>query len=288
MTRAQSMDVVNAATDFLNETNKLRLPIQTWDWSPEIEWWPGDPLYTPPEKIEGCGGPCCEDYSMIPSTIDENGQSVGGQHVRPMFEVFNDDVDFDIDEWFMDCEDCQVSGSGSERETHCWNCGKELAGLWRPSGWNVWTTSTRMMSFNELADIVPYDPPIHYYEAGDAIEGFDSAAWMRTNDFSREMGTLGFPSILPWQDRFLREYAAADAETTRRLFIQPRRNYGRQYLESMVSAYFQNIPIIDIEAVEIPNAYQITESRNTRRPAQPQRTYPTSSNPTQERRRRNH
>ena len=131
------------------------------------------------------------------------------------------------------------------------------------------------------------------------IEDFDSGHWTAANEFKGKMDlatlrtfTQHFDEpipLSPWQERFLMEYSKADVAATRHMHLpRPRRNSGRAYFEWMQSqfdTYFQDTYIINMEE-PVPTNVQAQESR--RRPVQPQNNYPTSSNPTQERRRRNH
>lgn len=296
---ARTMDVVNGATDILNEINKLRLPVPQWDWSPEIEWWPGDPIG--PEPVIEYSYVNAEGVSIdvlgIPNT--EEG---GGQCIRPMIEEYDLDEDFSQDTIHMDCDECEVSGA--PMATSCWFCGKSLPGLWRPSRDNWFDPD---YSYVEGPEGYVYQGPI-IYSVGDEIEDFDPALWERANTFKEEMAAASWRAfseplqLFPWQERIMQEYAKADVEATQRMMsggnidnqgrvslwtLFPRRNAGRQYLEQMVASLFkeEELTVISAKTYPVPTNVQIQESR--RRPVQVQNTYPTSSNPTQERRRRN-
>jgi hypothetical protein len=291
---ARTMDVLNGATDFLNESNKLRAPLPEWDWSPDIEWWPGDPLYPAPVRKYLPWG---SSYLQIPSRRDmETGELLGGQHVRPMIQAFDDDQDFEIEDYLMDCEECQVSGDPFE-ETACWNCGKELARLWKPSDFNQWVNLT---SIDERWDnVVPFQPIDYSY--GDVVEDFDSGHWTAMGHIP---DVVGF-DLTPWQERFMEAYARVDVENTRRLYFSSPRLHGNTHISWWDELTRPRQPARegyhwyehDGVRIELPNEIQMetepdvptnVEIRQSRsRPVPPQRTYPTSTNPTQERRRRN-
>lgn len=279
---AQTMEVINSTIDIENEINALlnrfTFPVLDWDWSTEITWYPGDPMYPAPIKQEGCGGECCPDYYI----------TEGGQHVRPIFELFDDDEDFGRDELFMDCTDCEVGGGSEDKE--CWMCGKELAGLWRPSSWNVWVNPTQAEAYwaNAWGEEGLTPSSVMRYEYGDAIEDFDSGAWTAANENLRFIRDI-VPELQPWQERVVYQGMQSggniDENGITRLWMSfPQRNSGRRYLESLVATYFEGGKLIDMET-PIPTNVQIQESR---RAPQVQNNYPTSGNPTQERRRRNH
>lgn len=48
MTRAQTMDVVNDSTTVQSRIDTVLAGGDDYDWSPDIEWYPGDPLYDAP------------------------------------------------------------------------------------------------------------------------------------------------------------------------------------------------------------------------------------------------
>lgn len=311
---AQTMDVLNGAIDILNEMNKLRAPLPEWDWSTEIDWWPGDPLYPAPVRRHLPWGSW---YLQIPVRRDmDTGESIGGQHVRPMIQEFDLESDFELDEWLMDCEECQVSGDPFE-ETKCWNCGKELARLWRPSDFNQWVNTTYLNISDRWDNAVPFQPVD--YSAGDVIEDFDTAGtWARANErFMSQMDLVpevtGF-DLTPWQERLVAAYSRMDVESTRRLYFSSPRRETHGYIPSdgtvtSWSSWFDELvrpreparegyhwyehdgvrielpDEIQTEAAPIPTNFDI---RNSTRNSQLNRTYPTSRNPTQERRRRNH
>lgn len=293
------MDVINGATDMQNEIDallsRLTFPVLDWDWSPEIEWYPGDPLYTEPvveftytdedgNEVEGLG---------IPASADGEG---GGQCIRPMIEWYDVDTDFAIEETFMDCDDCEVAGEPQAKS--CWFCDKGLPGLWRPSSFTIFDPD---ISYREAPEGVSIERT-WFHDTGDFIEDFDSGHWTAANqDFKSEMDVATWRSftqhfaeplpLSPWQERFLLEYAKADVDATRNMrvnFFMPRRNSGRAYMErlqSQVEEFFERGTLVP-QYAEAPTNVQIQESRS-RVPVQ-QNHYPTSSNPTQERRRRTH
>lgn len=291
---ARTMDVLNGATDFLNETNRLRAPLPEWDWSPDIDWWPGDPLYPAPVRKYLPWG---SSYLQIPVRRDPwTGESHGGQHIRPMIQAFDSEEDFELDEWLMDCDECEVSGDPYE-ETKCWNCGKELARLWRPSDFNQWVNLT---SIDERwDDVVPFQPVGYTY--GDVVEDFNTnGLWREANERFLEGMDL---DLTPWQERHLQEYSRADVEATQQMMsggnvsadghlrswiIYPRRNSGRALMERMIAEVFgENQMITPNSSRTYPVPTNVEIQRSRRRPPQVQRSYPTSRNPTQERRRRN-
>ena len=302
---ARTMDVLNGATDFLNETNRLRAPLPEWDWSPDIDWWPGDPLYPAPVRKYLPWG---SSYLQIPVRRDPwSGESHGGQHIRPMIQAFDSEEDFELDEWLMDCDECEVSGDPLE-ETKCWNCGKELARLWRPSDFNQWVNLT---SIDERwDDVVPFQPVGYTY--GDVVEDFNTnGLWREANErFLEGMGV----ELTPWQERYMEAYAMADVNATRHMYLtMPRRVSHGSIDENGVmtwstwTSWFDEVVNHNPPAregyhwyehdgvrVELPNEINMEpeiptnfEIRNSTRLPELNRSYPTSRNPTQERRRRN-
>lgn len=296
---ARTMDVLNGATDILNEINKLRLPIPSWDWSSDIDWWPGDPLYPAPVVQYTFVDEDGVEHNVmgIEEGVDENGFGTGGQCTRPMVEEYDMDTDFTQSEIYMDCDDCEVAGTPQAKE--CWFCGKELPGLWRPSAFNFLDPD---MSYREAPNGYADDDPIWFVDEGDFIEDFDSGPWTALNqDWRQEMNAaswrafstdLGF-DLAPWQERVLAAHGNISSDGVVRTYLSmPRRYSGRAYMERMVAELFKDgelkvLGSSPVQVVEehIPTNVEIRQSRS--RPVPPQRTYPTSTNPTQERRRRN-
>ena len=293
---AQTMDVLNGATDILNEINKLRLPIPSWDWSPEIDWWPGDPIYPAPVVQYTFRDDDGEEVNVmgIEEGIDENGFRTGGQVTRPMIEEYDLDTDFTQSEIYMDCDDCEVAGEPQAKT--CWSCGKTLPGLWRPSAFSVFDPD---MSYREAPNGIPEDDPIWFHDAGDFIEDFDSGPWTAAHahpqwreTWSQAAEQLGF-DLTPWQERFVTTHGSIDASGMVRTYLSfPRRQSYRTVIDQLVERYFTDPELhvtgkrtVEIVEEHVPTNVEIRQSRS--RPVPPQRTYPTSTNPTQERRRRN-
>ena len=297
---ARTMDVINGATDLENEINALlnkpvfRAPSLDWDWSPEIEWYPGDPIHTQP----------VEEYRYV----DEDGNEVigygipasddgegGGQCIRPMIEWYDVEDDFNSDETFMDCDDCEVAGE--PQATSCWNCGKSLPGLWRPSAFTVFDPD---ISYREAPEGVDVERT-WFYDIGDDIESFGTEGWREANStFVEDMNVatwrafsqdVGLPSLMPWQSRMVehlhaQQHGNVDAQGRTRMFmVYPRRNAGRAYMDRMIREMFGEEELIVTAKTPIPTPVEIQNSR--RRPPHQQNTYPTSINPTQQRRSRN-
>lgn len=147
MTRAQSMDVINGSTTLQSRIDSvLSTPLMEWDYSPEIQWQPGDPLWEHPSK-----------RTDIHQTTDEYGYPYsfsGGNYNRPMFQIigryerfvgmhgsraiydehYGPDDTFESSIWIgkqIRCEDCQV-GWGRDID-YCWMCGKSYPWPVRPT-----------------------------------------------------------------------------------------------------------------------------------------------------------
>lgn len=101
MSRAQTMDVINDTTTMQSRIDTVLASVQPeYDWSPEIEWWPGDPLYPRPN-------------------VFQNVDNLQGVWIRPMFQVLDD---LSVLEGMARCIPCDVYWRGDEP---CFVCGAE-------------------------------------------------------------------------------------------------------------------------------------------------------------------
>lgn len=147
MTRAQTMDVINDSTTIQSRIDAvLADPTLQWDYSPDIQWQPGDPLWPHPSERRSeeinFSSPVLQQPHGWAYSMSERG---GGNHVRPMFEIiglddyfggYDDEGDVVLETWFspddtmdgsmylVDCDDCLV-GIGDD-EVNCWNCGRRV------------------------------------------------------------------------------------------------------------------------------------------------------------------
>lgn len=104
---ASSVEVLDSATSMTSQIDAvLGSADSDYDWSPDIPWWPGDPLYERPYYY-----------------TDDNGYTqIQGNYARPMIQLISFDDTMDShEERYLDCKDCMVSGS--IEETKCWMCG---------------------------------------------------------------------------------------------------------------------------------------------------------------------
>lgn len=135
MTRARAMDVMNDATTMQIDIDAmLRRQDDQLDWSPEIDWQPGDPLYEHPYMRDFVYVRHGEETSEVITRgefwdLDWRTQLLyegyGPQWVRPMAELFENDDTMESD-YRMRCQPCGVNWHGDEP---CWNCGEARAYL---------------------------------------------------------------------------------------------------------------------------------------------------------------
>ena len=126
MTRAQTMDVVNDSTSIQSRIDAvLGSADSDYDWSPDIKWWPGDPLYPHPRR-RGAEWYSYESPVLeTPHGYSPAGFGGGGNCVRHMVDAFDLEDEFDL--FFSaigDCRDCEVGIGWAEVD--CWNCGKRV------------------------------------------------------------------------------------------------------------------------------------------------------------------
>lgn len=118
--RTKSADVLNEADRFQRimewQLFCSEQENQLWGYDPDQEWTPGMPMYPRPYRIDiyDCECVLCDNYD---AHDDEYGHHYFGNHVRPMFELFEDR------EGRVWCTTCEVTGDWSE--TSCWMCGEE-------------------------------------------------------------------------------------------------------------------------------------------------------------------
>ena len=155
MSRAQAIDVINDATTMQSRIDAVLMGVpDEWDYSPDIQWQPGDPLWPHPHSRYDevldfssparTSSPVFTDDDVSPQTYDDEAGG-GGNYVRPMLEIvglydhytganengdaqyvmgFGYDPTNDGYSYYVDCDDCQVGVGYDERD--CWNCGQEL------------------------------------------------------------------------------------------------------------------------------------------------------------------
>lgn len=154
------MAVVNDATTMQSRIDAvLAAPIMEWDYSPEIQWQPGDPIWKHPDErtdeVIDFAGPALEMPHGWCASRPEQG---GGNCPRYMLEiiglddfftgnddngnamydtVFGSDDTMDGSDYLVDCEDCMV-GIGNE-EVHCWNCGERVLMISKMESAKEWT-----------------------------------------------------------------------------------------------------------------------------------------------------
>lgn len=141
------MEVINDSTTMQSRIDAvLAAPIMEWDFSPDIQWQPGDPLWKHPDErsdeVIDYSGPALQmPHGWYASRPDVG----GGNCPRYIFEIVgyddyftgNDDQgNAQYSEYFghddtmdgaihlVDCDDCQV-GLGDD-EVNCWVCGKRV------------------------------------------------------------------------------------------------------------------------------------------------------------------
>lgn len=110
MSRNDSIEVLNEADSTTSRIDNVLAGVNLeYDWSPDIDWWPGDPLYPFPRYI-GSG-------------------NVRGCYILPMFEVLDDRLSVTHFGVRVDgvtlayCTDCEVGWYGGvARHTVCWSC----------------------------------------------------------------------------------------------------------------------------------------------------------------------
>lgn len=116
--RTQSANVLNEADRFqrildwqlfCNEQERA-----LWGYNPDVDWVPGDPIYTHPAYVfrsDACSCGDCDDANNL--------EGYYGNVPRRMIELFDDVESYR----YVRCEDCDVSWSGLD--PICWSCGKK-------------------------------------------------------------------------------------------------------------------------------------------------------------------
>lgn len=141
------MEVINDSTTMQSRIDAvLAAPIMEWDFSPDIQWQPGDPLWKHPDErsdeVIDYSGPALQmPHGWYASRPDVG----GGNCPRYMLEIvgyddyfagtdrdgnvtyepyFGHDDTMDGALHLVDCDDCMV-GLGDD-EVNCWVCGKRV------------------------------------------------------------------------------------------------------------------------------------------------------------------
>jgi hypothetical protein len=207
--RTKSADVLNEADRFQRimewQLFCSEQENQLWGYDPDQEWTPGTPIHQWPYRIDiyDCGCDLCENADGD----DEYGHHYFGNHVRPIFEVRNDEG------MRMWCTTCEVRGGQSE--TACWMCGEDWDN--RPN----WDFQSKMYSAMEFdGDTVLSFDPSAFLESS-------RAAFARMSDqltaMAEAMQTSMYRNLMvvhPRRNGFthmfsvMDEYSAWDVETT--------------------------------------------------------------------------